>query len=143
MFKTVCKTPLFTKEKYHYELNQLYYRIFLCNSQMSTSFKYDFSNEHPFCEKRGAPIPGRCSLNNSRQKWGTNSTEALFRAKALFRENTVLGSKLENGTQELILMHILILLASLLHILVLSFSLFLDTFLKYAYRRRLLTKKLI
>ena len=28
MFKIVCKTPLFTKEKQHCKLNQLYYRIF-------------------------------------------------------------------------------------------------------------------
>ena len=42
MFKIVCKTPLFTKEKQHYKLNQLYYRIFLCTSQMSAPFKYAY-----------------------------------------------------------------------------------------------------
>ena len=47
MFKIVCETPLFTKEKQHYKLNQLY-RIFLCTSQMSTPFKYYFSKERLF-----------------------------------------------------------------------------------------------
>ena len=67
MFKIVCKIPLFTKEKQHYKLNKLYYRIFLCTSQMSAPFRYYFSKERLFCEKRGALIRGRCSLNISCQ----------------------------------------------------------------------------
>ena len=65
-FKIVCKTPLFTKEKEHYNLNQLYYRIFLCTSQMSAPFKYYFSKECLFWEKRGALIRGRSSFKHRR-----------------------------------------------------------------------------
>ena len=48
---------------------------------MSAPFKYYFS--------RGALIRGRHSLNISSQTGGANSSEALFRAQALFQVNTV------------------------------------------------------
>ena len=67
---------------------------------MSAPFKYYFSNEGPFLEKRGVLIPGRRSSNISRQKeeggggggegggrGGASSREALFRTYALFRVN--------------------------------------------------------
>ena len=56
---------------------------------MSVPFKYYFSEERFFWGKRGALIRGRRSLNISREKRGTNLREALFRAEALFRVNTV------------------------------------------------------
>ena len=63
--------------------------MFLSTSQMRAPFKYYFSKEHLFWEKRGALIRGRRSLNISRQKGGANSREALSRAEALFRVNRV------------------------------------------------------
>ena len=58
MFKIVCKTPLFTKEKQHYKLNQLYYRTFLCIYHMSTPFKYYFSKSTSFERKEKHSFEG-------------------------------------------------------------------------------------
>ena len=45
MFKILRKTPLFTKEKVALQAKLAALQNFLCNSQMSDSFKWYFSNE--------------------------------------------------------------------------------------------------
>ena len=45
MFKILRKTPLFTKEKVALQAKLAVLQNFLCNSQMSDSFKWYFSNE--------------------------------------------------------------------------------------------------
>ena len=88
MFKMVCKRSLFTKVKQSSELNQLYYRIFLRNFQISaplnTIFQMSVSFERISSRRRR-------SLNILRQKGGkgANSREPLFRVQALFRVNTI------------------------------------------------------
>ena len=64
---------------------------------MAATFKYYFSNERPFWEKRGALIRGRRSLNISRQNGNANSREALFWSKVFFRINTVSSMKNVNA----------------------------------------------
>ena len=51
---------------------------------MNAPFKYYFSNECLFWEKRGALIWGRCTLNILHQKMGANLSEVLILVNTVY-----------------------------------------------------------
>ena len=54
---------------------------------MSAPLKYYFLNERSVCEKRGALIRGRCSLNIKRQKGDANSRDMNKYGTPLFHQD--------------------------------------------------------
>ena len=79
MFKIVCKT-----QKIVPQAKLTVFRIFLCNFQMSTPFKYYFSNEHPILrEKRGTHLR-EALIKYFVSGGGTNLREALFRVNMVY-----------------------------------------------------------
>ena len=58
MFKILCKTPEFSKKKWHRKLNQLYYRMFCVIPKLAPPLSAIFQTGAPFERKEGHSFEG-------------------------------------------------------------------------------------